>query len=451
MKKLTYIFAGLIVLQQTGATSSPNQQPSSKPKNAPIAADIQDKDEVAIPKNSPNRSRLRAIFGVTVGNAAVTVPENRNKQGVDVKKSSTIGGAMLALEYVVPVSPCFAIGIEGGAYIGQNKAKARVGTYYGANSVELQRLTASARNFFAVMAHNIAIAVADANIIGGGIGAIDAGVFRNFAQVMRYIGGSAEHVDANFLNNPAHADHIFDTILGNAPNVAATWANFWEEGRSADLLEPFGGATMDGLNQLREFITTYYPGAATFLQSFYLGIPGGADVSPASSRLLAEIFSGNYAILFPRIGGILADFSTMTADGIDAALQAFRSGTLAEIRNSAGNGRPTFGVCPYLAMKLRYYLTNLDSTVYLKAGFIRQSGVANFDNGIAPKSFHKISALLGIGFEKNLKNKWSAALEVLRILKTKSDIGSIRIFRQDVSQKVKLQDTRVSILLIYNI
>jgi hypothetical protein len=280
---------------------------------------------------------------------------------------------------------------------------------------------------------------------------IDGNVFTNFAQVMRYIGGSAEAVDQNFLTAPAHADGIFANIaMPHDPNPDATLANFLQFGHGADPLEVFGGANMDGLNQLREIITNYYPDAARFLQSIRPAAAG--HLMDDDTNLLAEILTGaDTAASIAVFNGTIGNISTMNDAQIDAALLAFRNGTLAEIRKSSENGRPSFGACPHMAIKLRWYLSDLDGVFYLKAGFVRQSGVARFDNGLAPKSFHKISGLVGLGAEKNLEGNLSVALEVLKILKTKNNIGSVRILGKNVEQRVKLHDTRVSMSLIYNI
>lgn len=409
--------------------------------------------------NPLDDSGLRAILGLTIGNAAVSVPENWDKQGVGVKKNFTSGGATVALEYVLPLTRRFAVGLEGGVFLGQNRAKANVGTNYAANSLEFQRTTAAIKDLFAVMGSNIAAAARNANFInlgggGGGGGAvvdaIEANVFARFSAAMRYLGGSGEAPDVAFLTEPEHAGgiFIFDGAIDDV-NPNATLANFLV-GHAVNPLEAFGGRNMEGINRLREIITTHYPSVASFLQHIRPVAPP-ANIPVHTSDTLMQILTGRDSTGRP-FGADLTPLTDLTNEQIDAALQPFFSGVLAEISKAAESGKPSFGVCPHLALKLRWYSLDLAGIIYLKVGLTRQSGVAHFDNGLAPRSFNKISPILGLGVEKKLNaNGLAISFEVLKILPANANVCTVRLLGKNVTQKVKLQDTRIVVQLVYNI
>jgi hypothetical protein len=224
-----------------------------------------DNDSTAADKSTLNNVGLRAVLGLSVGNGNASVSQNRDKQGVSVRKSSGLGGVTLGVECIVPITPLVSVGFGGGVYVGPNKMKANAGTYYRNDSAELRKITADVNNFFNVIAANINFAAVRGGGGYGGIPLVDAGVFANFCRVMRYIGGANENVDPNFIGAAAAADGIYDiAAFPAAPNAAAVFANFLVLGGAANPLDAFGGMNMGALNRLREIVTTYYPNTHIF-------------------------------------------------------------------------------------------------------------------------------------------------------------------------------------------
>jgi hypothetical protein len=386
------------------------------------------------PHKSANNAGLRFKVGIALGQSIASCPENHDKQWGVVKRRFTTGGITTGFEWITPVTSAFSVGFEAGVSVGKNRARTNVATYYRADSAALQKKTAEANKFFSTIGTSTGSAAA-LGLSVAAAGAIENGVFRNFVSVMEYLGGENVPIDGNFITFPQSPIGLFDPV-GRVVNAAATFANFVEN------------VDVSSLDEIRNLLLTYYPDFASVLRNFYWA--GGANLSSANAQLLSLIFSGGDIMAADAAlgnAGLAPNFAAFNHTA-EAEVQARRltllDGMCAEIRKSAENGKPSFGVCPHLAMKFRFQLPVQKAVIYAKTGITYLLGTASFDNGIPEKKFGKVGIIAGGGVEKNF-GRYNMGIEIMRTFATSKNIGTIRVMNSNIQEKVKLSKTEASL------
>jgi hypothetical protein len=383
---------------------------------------------------------FRGIFGGVFSNSATNVPGNRDKQGVAMRNRFNVVKFRGGVEVVYHVNQMMSISVVGGLDVGQNKIRPEIGTRFAANSYSAEHLTVLLKNLFDSVSGNLS------SLVDGDT--IDGGTCAKLVKVLRYLGGGAEVVDPAFVTGPAGGDRkADDATLSDYSKNAATVRND---------LAPFG-VSMAGLDQLRDAIASYYPQFASLLLSIKdktTWASGLGDATTAEASILGNIISPGVA--YPQGVYLDADFApicSMTAAAAIAAKKAFVDGKIAEYVKSASNGKPTFGVRPYVTIKFRGRLPWCcgDATyLFLGLGLIHQNGKASYDNGLAPESFSKLGTTASIGLERQLSSKNLAfSLEVTKTMKSTYNLGTTQLFGQPLVKKVKLEDTAVGLSIIY--
>jgi hypothetical protein len=285
---------------------------------------------------------------------------------------------------------------------------------------------------------------------------IDANVWQSFAATMRGNPPSNE-----FIGSPA-GDGVYTYDTGFTPNAGAVFADFVSDPTIANLRKLGDGDVRGGLENLREFTGNSYPNFILAMNSLATNNIRGSDNSALGAEEPGPITRGSAADIARILGnrGDLVDFVAalgIPADTIDADAFAndmhniFDPGYINSdyIREQYAKVKPSFGICPHIAIKFGHYIPKIHSAIYAKVGFMQLN--AKFVSQLESVEtelgkFRKITPFFAVGVSKNLSRNFGLALEFSHACKTRKTLRQGKAYDNDYVLNVDL--SRSSIKLI---
>ena len=371
---------------------------------------------------------------------------------------------------------CF-IGIEGGIDLGGG-CSSKFGGVLEYESIYIQnevKLRDALRQMLSEAGRSLNLQLGDPLLFPD---VIDNGVWHNFAGVLRYLGCNNDTISAAFVNLPASGGGICDMHYVGNPN--ARLEDFIPH--SWSLVNDIGNSnTLDGLEQIRNFIGRHYPAYATALANIATndlttleGIPspgtsitGGSNINGAitdivSYFLLNDIEGGtDYSTLGINdavMGGVTFDQLKAIMDSIyfpsaaDNAAFTVPAGVYPRTVVNNVKTKATFGICPYLACKIGYYFNEVNGILYAKFGVILLNGRITPENtvyGLQDEKFYKIAPMIGCGLMKNINEKWGWAVEISHAFRTKKKMKDVHLFGMKVENSTSISRTNVRLMATY--
>ena len=331
--------------------------------------------------------------GVSVGAKTTTADINSEFRNRSNSMSSAFYGGSANVGYQHRICGNCFVGIEMGVDLG-SASKAKVGGVLKSDSYYVQSEYAKRDILRQMLLESFNAFDTHRGADPALLRVVDSGVWNNFVSVLRYIGGANIDISnpqlRQFITAPAHAGGVFS--IGNPPNTNATLRNFM--GRAMDRITEMGRLEISsisvdqnlyhGLAVMREFVTTRYPLYAQALSHIAdndlatissVGQPGShyggaSDLNGQSTYNMATFFKNNMNIL--RVNYLGIDPATLNEDELEAVMNTIYVPTAADdaalavpagvdVRTVQHNiqTKTSFGVCPYVAMKLGYYFREL--------------------------------------------------------------------------------------------
>ncbi len=275
-------------------------------------------------------------------------------------------------------------------------------------------------------ASDAAVAVGNPNVVHQVVSA-------NFINTLRYMGGADAPLDDAFINTDVVAGNSLFTI---APNPNATFASFTYEGY--DARERLGGSNRGTIDLLREFITVYYPNMATVLRNL--------DNAGGPMQVAAADAIGSFCVR-----GVLVNdnvFGASTLGEMQTARDELHSCTHSST-NVVDNGSISFGACPHIAIKFGYYIQEICSTLYFKAGAALLSGKATFAVG-GQKGFDVITPMVAVEFNRPIGDKLNFGIELSHSFGTSKKFAPQQILGMQIKPEVKISRTTLRAIILYN-
>ena len=388
--------------------------------------------------------------------------------------SSTFYGGTVAFGYQHRICGDCLIGIEAGINLGSGSG-AKVGGVLKTNSVYVQNEYAKRSILRQMLLESFEAFDTHRGTGDSLVQVVNSGVWNNFVSVLRYLGGVNVDVSGpqllNFVTAPAHAGGVFNLSAASPPNPDATLRNFM--GRVMTTITELGRNEINsanddknllhGLSTIRNFITERYPVYAQALSHIadndlteggsggqagsHYG--GGTDLNGHSTYNMANFFRNNMEAVFLSDIGIdpailneaeLEDvmntiYVPTAAD--NAALALPPGADPATIRRSV-KSKTSFGVCPYVALKVGYYFKEIKGCMFAKIGLIHLNGhvtPVNDAYGLQDEKFHKIAPF--------------AAVEISHAFKAKKRLRDANFFGVRVENKTSISRTTVRLMATY--
>ncbi|MDR2666793.1 MAG: hypothetical protein LBB34_01590, partial [Holosporales bacterium] len=137
----------------------------------------------------------------------------------------------------------------------------------------------------------------------------------------------------------------------------------------------------------------------------------------------------------------------------DAALLS-RGVTETTVVNNV-KAKASFGICPHLALKIGYFISELKSQLYLNAGIMQLNGhlipTTNNIYGIRNEKFKKITPFVTLGVARSITDNLMATVEVSHAFKITKKLQNIEIFRYNIENRASINRTDIKIMFIYKI
>jgi hypothetical protein len=398
------------------------------------------------PQLLPLSSRHQPVFtigaGATAAFGSYIIAPNSSLQG---SSSTTAFDSSISTGYLHPVSRNCRMGIEVGVDFGVEGKKLNFQTI----SVSAQQSPTSqfTRGILAQLFRNISqnidpsISLPYDHLTDAGNSAIHANVWHSFAGSMRYLGGNPDDLQQqilDFICASPHSNGIF-TIQGTRvdPNAYATFSNFVTDAMP-NISALGNGNIMDGMQQLRTFVTNNYPSlsyALTNLASQDVGVGGtsfangNTDIPAATASEIALVFRG----IIPaggNINSILGLLEDAPQDlNICADINQLYNPTLDSAHPNVANLDSTiqtkvrFGLCPHVSFKIEYFIEEMAAAIYAKIGIMQLNGSLeikdNTSNSLQKEKLKKITTFFAVGISREISDGFHINLELSHALKTK--------------------------------
>lgn len=418
--------------------------------------------------------------GVSVGAKTTTADINSEFRNRSNSMSSAFYGGSANVGYQHRICGNCFVGIEMGIDLG-SASKAKVGGVLKSDSYYVQSEYAK-RDILRQMFHETATSFDTG--LGEGVGTynnvISADVWSNFVNVLRFVGGANVNIQNNFVTDPADANPLFDSTTYNA-NANARLQNII--GNTYARISVYGnGDVFSVFQDLQEFVTNRYPICAAALRNFAqqdlydhihaLGTVagtaagGGTALPDALVFILNDFFSGSLLrTQLQSIGVNPANMGGATWDNLVAEINAIFNPSAAhdaalavpagvDVRTVQHNiqTKTSFGVCPYVAMKLGYYFREIRGCLFAKLGLIHMNGhviPVNSAYGIQEEKFHKIAPFVAVELMKNINEKWGWAVEISHAFRTKKKMKDVHLFGMKVENSTSISRTNVRLMAMY--
>ena len=341
--------------------------------------------------------------GISVGAKTTTADINSEFRNRSNSMSSAFYGGSANVGYQHRICGNCFVGIEMGVDLG-SASKAKVGGVLKSDSYYIQN-EYTKREILRQMFHETAVSF-DMKIMPNDLNSynnvIAANVWNNFVNVLRFVGGANVNIQNNFVTDPADANPLFDPTTYNA-NANARLQNII--GNTYARISVYGnGDVFSVFQDLQEFVTNRYPICAAALRNFAqqdlypvsstgpaiagTAAGGGTALPDVSVFLLNDFFSGRlFTSYLAAIGVNPANMGGATWDNLVAEINTILNPSAAhdvalavpagvDVRTIQHNiqTKTSFGVCPYVAMKLGYYFRELRGCLFAKLGLIHLNG-----------------------------------------------------------------------------
>ena len=419
--------------------------------------------------------------GVSVGVKTTTADINSEFRNRSNSMSSAFYGGSANFGYQHRICGNCFVGIEMGVDFG-SASKAKVGGVLKSDSYYIQNEYVK-RELLRQMFHETANSLKtrlDPRTIGTYNNVISANVWSNFVNVLRFVGGANMNIQNNFVTDPADANPLFDPTTYNA-NANARLQNII--GNTYARISVYGnGDVFSGFQDLQEFVTNRYPICAAAFRNFAqqdlydhihaLGTVagtaagGGTALPDALVFILHDFFSGSLLRTQLRsIGVNPANMGGATWNDLVAEINAILNPSAADdaalavpagvdVRTIQHNiqTKTSFGVCPYVAMKLGYYFREIRGCLFAKLGLIHLNGhviPVNSVYGIQEEKFHKVAPFVAVELMKNINEKWGWAVEISHAFKAKKRLRDANFFGVRVENKTSISRTTVRLMATY--
>ena len=426
-----------------------------------------------------SKDEIYCGVGGSIGVQKTKVSINRGFPRSNHAVHSVFYGGTFAVGYSQQVCGNCSVGIEGGIDLGSARSSTFGGILeYESSYVQREvKLRDALRQMLSEAGRSLDTQLSDYT---GYNNVISNNVWRNFANVLRYIGGRGDvNVSGNFVADPATGGGVFnnDTYVANAN---ARLGDFIPN--SLEVVRQLGdGDILVGMQQIRSFIGRRYPNYAAALANIATNnllnsggvaaagtsIAGDSNINAEISDIISEFLLNNMGndisyrnlgIDATAMGGVTFDQMRAIMDSIyypspedDIALTVPYGVDRGSIVNSVKT-KATFGVCPYLACKIGYYYNEIRGTLYAKFGFTMLNGKvspANNVYGIQAESFHKITPMIAVGMAKQLDDNWGYAVEISHAFKAKKRLRDANFFGVRVENKTSISRTTVRLMATY--
>ncbi len=422
--------------------------------------------------------------GVSVGVKTTTADINSEFRNRSNSMSSAFYGGSANVGYQHRICGNCFVGIEMGVDLG-SASKAKVGGVLKSDSYYIQSTYAKRELLRQILLESSYAFDTRRGADSALLRVVDSGVWNSFVSVLRYIGGANIDVSnphlRQFITSPAHAGGIF-----NPPNANATLRNFM--GRAMDRITEAGRLEISSINAdqnlyrglaiMREFVTTRYPLYAQALShiadqdlSLYntngtqagSRYGGGTDLNGETSFSMLCFFRN--AWIYINLNHIGINPATLNEDELEAVMNTIYVPTAADdaalavpagvdVRTVQHNiqTKTSFGVCPYVAMKLGYYFREIRGCLFAKLGLIHLNGhviPVNSAYGIQEEKFHKIAPFVAVELMKNINEKWGWAVEISHAFRTKKKMKDVHLFGMKVENSTSISRTNVRLMAMY--
>jgi hypothetical protein len=320
---------------------------------------------------------------------------------------------------------------------------------------------------------------------------IDGKVWRYFLKTNKYLGGTTNAnisdlvgpddtpgpVISNFINGSYSPLYVTGGY-----NTSSSYLSFIGEATANTISSIGDGNLLSGMREIRNFIISNNYDLANTLKSI-----GESDIGRTTdfdntglTKEGSSIYGTAETINWITIREMTLLFSALPENSFDdlgitktAEVEQF-NGDITKINNairwaSSNNSltnvnssyvdnsvktRSNFTVSPFIALKLGYFIDELKSSLYLKAGCIQLSGhispINNFYT-IQNDSFKKVTPFFAIGLNKNLDENWRIGVELSQSLKTAKNTTITTPYGYTIHGKSTINRTTLSVTLIYRL
>lgn len=426
--------------------------------------------------------------GVTIGNQKVDADINSRFEAQKSSFSSTTYGGTVAIGYNYNFrNTNFIIGVEVGADLGKQSSSVVLGGKFRTDSDISLRYRYDYLLKESIICQSIT-QIADQmknieqahEIWGTTDTLLNKEAFRKFICSMRYLGGASDsYYNSTFMNS--------STSGGGLDNENANFIDFIGEPAYNNIRTIGNGDIRKGYENVREFLTNNYPHFANTLthlteinmvntdnNEFCSGIDSrGEYIYPEDpykdgeiSERLSKFFDGpnsNDNDLYYESLGIAHDEVTTLNENIlkdiDNIYNPDNSAVNIHIaedelrRLSNLNHKVDFGICPYFAVKLGYFISDFQSNFYMKLGITQLKGkVESINNFIGVnQKFTKSAPFLGCGVYKLISRKLGIAAEYTQTLKVKHKLNDIELYGYRIKNEVSLSKANFRVIATYNL
>ena len=428
-----------------------------------------------------SKDEIYCGVGGSIGVQKTKVSINRGFPRSNHAVHSVFYGGTFAVGYSQQVCGNCSVGIEGGIDLGSARSSTFGGILeYESSYVQREvRLRDTLRQMLSEAGRSLDTQLANYT---GYNNVISNNVWRNFANVLRYIGGRGDvNVSGNFVADPATGGGVFnnDTYVANAN---ARLGDFIPN--SLEVVRQLGdGDILVGMQQIRSFIGRRYPNYAAALANIATNnllnsggvaaagtsIAGDSNINAEISDIISEFLLNNMGddisyrnlgIDATAMGGVTFDQLRAIMDSIyypSAEDEAAITVPYGVNRRSVVNNiktKATFELCPYLVCKVGYYFNELRGVLYAKFGVMMLNGKispVNNTYGMLDESFHKITPMIAIGMAKQIDRNWGYAIELSHAFRTKKKMKDVHLFGMKVENSTSISRTNVRLMATYRL
>lgn len=467
------------------------------------------------PASSKGYEGFKVGLGLTYGLQKMHIEANKEFRDTSSSVMSSCYGGTASLAWQNRIKGNFILGIEGGVDFGSSKS-ARVGgilrnnPYVVARTLECKTLLTSMLNEMGRSMANNYLAVESP------IPLVKEDVWKNLIGTFRYLGGTDKTADSdgfpsnskvrNFITAKSNGLGVWDddryTQLADGNDHCygydnAQFADFVP--KSIQNIRDFGesiaengsDSALSAMRAIRNYTISYHPEVATILR--YIGqnamdsngikalaynndddpiYDGSGDVPDLATCLLGRFFMadglelrsitepGIPADKLPPKGDDIAQMKT----AINALLTLYHAPdgepsyeSLGKKESSASSWlktRTSFGVCPYISVKLGYFYKELDACIYTKVGAIQLRGKvtpANDFYDIQDGKFRRFTFFAALGISKDIGDSFGIDVEISHAFKTAKKLRNILILNTySIDHKVSLSKTSLKAVVTYS-